>query len=147
MTTGEGFWLLSLLEAAAGALPHAYPIYLVAAVTTVAALALSAGFRTDRTPATTMTWLAWLLIAFLCLLSPDYPWYFLVLTPFVALTRLATPWALTVGAFVLNDAIPDDSALPLTTREWLLYGAASIAIIFDLWSRRPIGLLKRACVR
>jgi alpha-1,6-mannosyltransferase len=135
MTSGEGFWPVTLFEAVAGPFPNAYPIYLGVAAATALALALAAGFSSERTPAATIAWLAWLLIAFLCLLSPDYPWYFLVLTPFVVLTRLLTPWVLTAGAFVLNDAIPGDDALHLMTREWLLYGGAAIAIAFDLWSR------------
>ena len=139
MTTGSGFWPLTAVQGITGPLVHGKWLYLAAAIAVLGIMAVRAGFRADRTPKATIAALAWLLFAFLFLLSPDYPWYFVVLVPFLALTPFIAPWILTVGAFILYDAIDNDIVLPVQTRELLLYGGTLIGLAADLWRGRERG--------
>jgi alpha-1,6-mannosyltransferase len=136
MTTGLGFWPLTAVQGITGAIVHGKWLYVGAAIVILGIMAVRTGFRTDRSPQATIAALAWLLFAFLFLLSPDYPWYFVVLVPFLALTPFIAPWILTVGAFVLYDAIDNDIVLPVHTRELLLYGGTLAGLAVDLWRGR-----------
>jgi alpha-1,6-mannosyltransferase len=102
--SGSGFKLLWLAEQVAGPLPHGGMLYIGLAALTMIGLALAVSFRSDRSDETSMRSLAWLLIAFLVLSSPHYPWYFLVLVPFLALAPSLTAWVLTLGGAQLRDA-------------------------------------------
>jgi alpha-1,6-mannosyltransferase len=136
MTTGSGFWPLTAVQSMIGPIVHGKWLYLAAAIAVLGVMGVRAGFRTDRTPQATVARITWLLFAFLFLLSPDYPWYFVVLVPFLALTPFIAPWILTVGAFILYDAIDNDIVLPVQTRELLLYGGTLTGLAVDLWSGR-----------
>jgi alpha-1,6-mannosyltransferase len=129
LDSGSGFWLLAVLRWLAGApiLPTA--AYLLACFAALAALALRAGFRRDRPLAVTVADINALLLAFLFLLSPDYPWYFLMLVPFVALTGSWPAWAMTVGAFVLYDPWLFDPGVRVQARDTVLYLAAAAALL------------------
>jgi len=139
ISTGTGFWFLSAVQHITGPLAGGKWLYLSASAIILATLALRAGFRSDRTPEATIRAMAWMMFAFLFLLSPDYPWYFLALVPFLALTPLVAPWILSSGAFILYDVIDNDTVLHFATRESLLYGATLIALAYDLWSGRAKG--------
>jgi alpha-1,6-mannosyltransferase len=133
ITTGSGFWLLTAVQGLTGPLVYGNWLYLPSAAAVLGLMALRAAFRTDRTPKATISALAWLLFTFLFLLSPDYPWYFVVLVPFLALTPFVAAWILTVGAFVLHDVIDNDIIPNLQTRELLLYGGTIVGLALDLW--------------
>ena len=83
-------------------------VYIVLAALLLTALALAAGFRTDRSEQAAIRWLGWLLIVFLVLSSPHYPWYFLVLVPFLALRASATAWVLTTACVLFYDVVGND---------------------------------------
>jgi uncharacterized membrane protein len=80
-------------------------------------LALRAGFRKERTLTTTLNDINALLLAFLFLLSPDYPWYFLMAVPLIALTGSQAGWALTIGGFALYEIQTWDPQIPLYVRD------------------------------
>jgi uncharacterized membrane protein len=80
-------------------------------------LALRAGFRKERTLTTTLNDINALLLAFLFLLSPDYPWYFLMAVPLIALTGSRAGWALTIGGFALYEIQTWDPQIPLYVRD------------------------------
>src|SRR5690606_18799574 len=84
LVSGQGYKLLWLLQQATGPLPHATAVYLAASAVVLVALALAVGFRSDRSAEASLRAAGWLLTAFLVLISPNYPWYFLVLVPFLA---------------------------------------------------------------
>jgi hypothetical protein len=145
LDSGSGFWLLAVLRWLAGApiLPTA--AYLLACFAALAALALRAGFRRDRPLAVTVADINALLLAFLFLLSPDYPWYFLMLVPFVALTGSWPAWAMTVGAFVLYDPWLFDPGVRVQARDTVLYLAAAAALLAAAgWARRSRPVLHGA---
>jgi alpha-1,6-mannosyltransferase len=97
LSSGSGFKLLWLLEQVTGPLPGAGPIYIATSVLLLAWLAAAVGFRSDRSEQASLRALSWLLVTFLVLFSPHYPWYFLVLVPFLALLSSATAWVLTTA--------------------------------------------------
>jgi hypothetical protein len=60
-----------------------------------------AAWRSDRSPEAAIHHIVGLLLAGLFLLSPNYPWYFLILVPFLPIVGGGPVWAFTVGAFLL----------------------------------------------
>lgn len=126
--SGEGFRLLWLLQSVTGPLPHAVPIYLAVSAVALAALSVAIGFRRNRSEQAASRSLGWLLIAFLVLSSPHYPWYFLVLVPFLALSPSATGWVLTIGSTLIYGGLPSyDTGIALFT------AATLAALAFDVW--------------
>jgi alpha-1,6-mannosyltransferase len=117
LDSGSAFWVLELLRWIVGSSDGTVPLYFVAMLAILAALALRAGFRRDRPLAATVGDINALLLAFSFLLSPNHPWYFLMVVPFVALTGSLPGWALTIGGFVLYDVIPWDPQVPFWMRD------------------------------
>ena len=133
--TGGGFWPLAVWRALFGGFPGDVSVYLALAGLAVAALALRAGFRRARTPASTLADINRLLLVFLVLLSPDYPWYFLIAVPFLALRGGAPGWVLTVGGFMLYDVVTGDPQVPFYLRDAVFNGLVLAAAAFA-WLRR-----------
>ncbi len=132
LSSGGGFRYLKLLESVTGPIPHGGELYLVAAALILSTLAFQIGFRRVRSPAATVRSTALLLIAFLVLLTPHYPWYYLVIAPLLALQpRLLTPWVLTTGGFLLYDVIEGDRMPPFAWREGGLHLMALVALAYD----------------
>src|SRR4051812_45473677 len=132
--TGGGFWLLGFWRALFGPSSGDTIVYLALSLLALATLALQAGFRRVRTSASTLADINRLLLVFLFLLSPDYPWYFLMAVPFLALLGGAPGWVLTVGGFMLYDVVTGDPQIPFYVRDafnGLLLAAAAFA-----WLRR-----------
>jgi alpha-1,6-mannosyltransferase len=134
--SGGGFKLVGLLQQLTGPLPGAGTAYIMLAALFLTALALAAGFRTDRSEQAAIRWLGWLLIAFLVLSSPHYPWYFLVLVPFLALRASATAWVLTTACVLFYDVVGNDGLPGYTTRITLFTLATLAALAYDLWRER-----------
>jgi alpha-1,6-mannosyltransferase len=125
LDSGSAFWLLETLRPVIGSPAWAVPLYLGGSLAILAGLALRAGFRKDRPLAVTLDDINALLLAFSFLLSPDHPWYFLMLAPFIALTGSIPGWVLTVGGFALYDVIPWDPQVPF----WLRDAAFNLAVL------------------
>jgi len=74
-------------------------------------------------------------------LSPNYPWYFLVVVPFIPIGGGAPAWALSIGALLLNLLYPDSDA-----RFLLWKGVISISFLlavlagtgWSAWWQTPI---------
>ena len=112
---GKAFWLIASLQALTGPLPWARLLYLGMATLLLGALALRVSFAAG--PAARLQRLFWLLLAFLVLLSPDYPWYFLMLVPFLALFGPAPGWAATICCFMLYDEVRQDPEIAFALRD------------------------------
>jgi alpha-1,6-mannosyltransferase len=121
IATAEGFWAMASLKAMFGPLPFALPIYLALAFATLATLALRVALHPDRTPQAVLQRLCWALFAFVFLLSPDYPWYWLLLLPFVTLLGFAPGWAASIACFLLYDVIDDGFELDFALRDTALH--------------------------
>jgi alpha-1,6-mannosyltransferase len=107
---GEGFWLVALARAAFGNVPGLTTAYLLVAAGTMAWLGIRASWRADHAPHKTLWDIAVLLMAGMFVLSPNYPWYFLVVVPFIALGGGTAAWAMTLAAPLLYRPIflPDN---------------------------------------
>jgi hypothetical protein len=121
ITTAEGFWLVASLQALFGPLPAAGPVYLALALGTIGTLGLRVALHPDPSPEAVLTRLFWALFAFVFLLSPDYPWYWLILLPFVALLGPAPGWAATIACFVLYDVIDEGFEVGFALRNTALH--------------------------
>jgi len=80
---GDGFWPVLALRRAFGDIPGLVPAYLAVAAGVLACLSLRALLRRNATALDAIHDAAVLLVAALFFLSPNYPWYFLVLVPFI----------------------------------------------------------------
>ena len=139
MTSGSGYnnKLLFLTQGLTGARPWVTTLYIVVCALFLAGLALAASFRRDRSEAATVCATTWLLIAFLILSSPHYPWYFLVLVPFLVLNGTATAWVLTVASVLFYNAVPEVGPLPSYEVRILVFTLLTLAALaFDAWAYR-----------
>lgn len=141
---GRGFRLVWLVEQLTGPLPLAGAVYAGLAALVLASMALAIGFRADRSERAAIRSLNWLLIAFLALSTPHYPWYFLVLAPFLALSPTATAWTLTTVSVFLHYVHPGAVVPGYETRFTTFTLAMLAALAYDLWSEcrnasRPVG--------
>lgn len=135
-SAGSGFRLVWLLEQLTGPLPHAGAVYAGLAALVLASLALAVGFRADRSDRAANLALNWLLIAFLALSTPHYPWYFLVLVPFLALAPTVTGWTLTTASVVLY-YVHEGAMTPGYGTRFAAFTLATLAALsYDLWSGR-----------
>jgi len=133
LASGNGFKLLWLAQLATGPLRFGTVAYLAASALALCALALTVGFRSDRSANASMRAASWLLIAFLVLISPNYPWYFLVLVPFLALSPSATAWVLTSAGVLFYDDVPNDVLPAYEVRIAVFTLAVLAALAHDLW--------------
>lgn len=136
ISSGEGFWMLRVWRSLARTHPGDTTFYLLLAAVLVGGLALRAGFRRDRDPATVLGDAGRLLLVFLVLLSPDFPWYFLPVVPFLALTGGPAAWMLTAASFLLYDVVPDDPQVPFVVRSFAFNALVLGAGLYGWYRRR-----------
>ncbi|MFL6932279.1 MAG: hypothetical protein ACJ8FK_20385 [Xanthobacteraceae bacterium] len=134
--TGGDVWPLAIWRQIAGVLPGDVFIYFVLAALVLAAMGLRAALRTPWTTDTILADVSRMILTFLFLLSPNYPWYFLIATPFVALTGGAPVWTLTIGAILLQDETRLGFFVPLMPRKLVIYAAFLSACAYAAWARR-----------
>ncbi len=131
---GWGFRIVWLVEQVTGPLPLAGTLYAGLAALVLASMALAAGFRTDRSERAAIGSLSWLLIIFLVLTTPHYPWYFLVVAPFLALCPTLTAWTMTSGGVYLYYLFTDPT-MPTYDMRFATFTLATLATLaYDLWS-------------
>ncbi len=131
---GGGFWYPDLLKSVTGPIPGIGRIYVGAAGLALSWLALFYAFRTDRTASASVKALAVLTTLFLVLLTPHYPWYYLVTASFAALyPRALTLWVLSVGGLQMHDVIPGDVVPDYGHRQLVFHSAVLLAITWDLY--------------
>ncbi len=113
-------------------------------------LAVVVGFRRDRSDHTAVASTAMLLTAFLVLLTPHYPWYYLALAPFVGIyPKSTTLWLLTVGGLHTYQPIPGEILPDFYLRQVAFHSAVLVAIAIDatrLWLARSGGSRSRTSV-
>lgn len=108
---GGGFWLVSLVRRFAGDVPGLLPFYLsvgamVLGLATLRILFKPAQYRQAEQIRDTVA----LMFIGLFILSPNYPWYYLPLVPFLAVFDSSLLWATTLLASTLHVwwPTPDD---------------------------------------
>jgi hypothetical protein len=138
ISDGGDNWWLTVWRSVAGAHPADTAIYLALVGVVLGGLAIAAALRSDRSPQTILDDTARLLLVFLLLLLPKYPWYFLAITPFLALRGNAVLWAATTGALLLQEEVDIGEYIPLFIRQTGLYGAVALALLWSMWGRRRV---------
>jgi alpha-1,6-mannosyltransferase len=133
---GNDLWLLSLWRLAFG--QHQGDV--VAYVMLAALVLLIKGFSVARsahgTIAATLADINMLLLLALLLLSPNYPWYFLVITPFVALCGSPPTWVVSIGALLLSEQLDWDFYIPRMLTKSILFGGLLLAWALTAWRIR-----------
>ncbi|HEV7267990.1 MAG TPA: hypothetical protein VGN83_24260 [Falsiroseomonas sp.] len=136
IAAGDGFWLVAVLQHLFGPIPWARPLYLAGVALLIGTLALAVALGRDTSMEARLRRLFWLLFASVALLSPDYPWYWLIVLPFVVLLGPPPAWAATIGAFVFYAIHGDDPAFSLLLRESALYLAIIATLLLVLRTHR-----------
>lgn len=136
IASGSGFWLVRAMDAMIG--PHGWTgwIYLAGACALTAALALRVSFGQDRGAEEMLSRLYWLILAFLLLLSPAQPWYWLLLLPFVVLSGQPAAWVATIACVILYDVASDVPELDFMTRD-TVFNLAVLGTLLAGLLRRP----------
>jgi alpha-1,6-mannosyltransferase len=125
--SGNDLWLLSVWRLAFGTHRGDLVAYAAVAASILLFMALSAGCRPNRTIASSLADTNMLLLVVLLLLSPNYPWYFLAIVPFVALCGNAPTWVLSIGALLLTDEVRWDFQIPKLVVKSILFGGCLLA--------------------
>jgi hypothetical protein len=68
-----------------------------------------------------------LLLVVLLLLSPNRPWYFLPIMPFVALCSGAPTWVVSIGAILLTNELYWEFHIPKLIIKSILFGSFLLA--------------------
>lgn len=136
ISAGNDLWPLSLWRLVFG--EHHGDV--VAYVTIAALVLLFAGLAVarsgDRPIASRLADINRLLLLTLLLLSPNYPWYFLVLTPFVALCGSLPNWFVSIAALLLTEQLDWDFYIPRMVTKSILFGGLVLAWAFATWRNR-----------
>ncbi|MBV9531324.1 MAG: DUF2029 domain-containing protein [Bradyrhizobium sp.] len=124
---GNDLWLLSLFRLGFGEHQGDVAVY----VTLAAAVLLFKGFSVAhgarRSIASTLADINMLLLVALLLSSPNYPWYFLVITPFTALCGSPPTWVVSIGALLLSEQLDWDFYIPRMVTKSILFGGLLLA--------------------
>jgi len=135
--SGDDLWILSIWRLVFGT--HRGDVYAYAAVAALILLfaMLSAARRSKRTIASSLADTNMLLLLVLLLLSPNYPWYFLAIMPFVALSGNAATWAVSIGALLLTNEARWDFEISRFVVKSIIFGGCVLAYA---WSARAASL-------
>jgi hypothetical protein len=110
--------------------------YVVLAALTLLVMGLAVARSSDRAIASRIADINMLLLMTLLLLSPNYPWYFLVIAPFTALCGSAPTWVVSIGALLLSEQLDWDFYIPRMVTKSLLFGGLLLAGALVAWSAR-----------
>jgi hypothetical protein len=136
IASGAHIWPLAVWRWIAGTWHGDVIVYFAVGTSVVATLALRTAFQSRQPTAVRLAAFNNLLMASLFVLSPNYPWYFLAATPFVALVGGAPVWVMTLGAVLLQEEAGWGQYMPLLVRKSALYGAFIAACVYGHWQSR-----------
>ncbi len=133
--SGSGFILLDVLSRIVGPLPAAAAVvYLAFGGTLMAGLAIAFVRDRRRNVAVAAMQAQLLLFVFLIVLSPNYPWYFLVLVPLGCLSPFLPARLLTLLSVILYAAGPVDGDPRTVVVQSILYGTVMIAVGWEMYT-------------
>jgi hypothetical protein len=141
IVAGDDLWLLSVWRLAFGAHQGDVVAYAIVAALVLLFTMLLAGLRSNRTIATSLTDTNMLLLVVLLLLSPNRPWHFLPIVPFVALCGNAPTWVVSIGALLLTNELYWEFHVPKPIIKSILFGGFLLACA---WSVRDAYLQRVA---
>jgi alpha-1,6-mannosyltransferase len=130
ISAGNDLWLLSLWRLVFG--EHQGDVAAYAALSALVLIfkGISVARNSDQTVATRIADINNMLLLTLLLLSPNYPWYFLVITPFAALCGSPATWAVSIGALLLSEQLDWDFYIPRMVTKSILFGSLLLAWAF-----------------
>jgi alpha-1,6-mannosyltransferase len=135
IANGGGLWLIWLANQLIGPQLWTRPLFLAGLSAVLAMLTLRLCFGED-TPDARLRALGWVVFAGVFALSPNYPWYYLVLLPFVTLFGTPAFWAATIGAFLLYDIRPGDPSIDFWIRDAAMQLSVFAALLGGWWDTR-----------
>jgi alpha-1,6-mannosyltransferase len=133
---GNDLWLLSLWRLVFGEHQGDVVAYVVLAALLLLFMGLSVARSSDRVIASRLAEINMLLLITLLLLSPNYPWYFLIITPFAALCGSLPTWVVSIGALLLSEQLDWDFYIPRMVTKSILFGGLFLAWGFTAWMAR-----------
>jgi alpha-1,6-mannosyltransferase len=136
ISAGNDLWPLALWRLVFGE-HHGDVVFYVAMAPLVLLFAGLAVARSgDRPIASRLADINRLLLLTLLLLSPNYPWYFLAVTPFVALCGSLPNWFVSIAALLLTEQLDWDFYIPRMMTKSILFGGLVLAWAFATWRSR-----------
>jgi alpha-1,6-mannosyltransferase len=130
---GNDLWPLALWRIVFGEHPGDVIAYVVIAALVLLIAGLSAARSAHQSVAGKLGGITMLLLLALLFVSPNYPWYFLVIMPFVALRGSAPEWVVSIGALLLSEQLDWDFYIPRMVTKSILYGGLLLAWVFVAW--------------
>jgi alpha-1,6-mannosyltransferase len=135
---GYELWLLALWRLVFGEHQGDVAVYMALAALGLLCAALAVAFRRDRGIAASLAGVDMLLLLTLLLMSPNYPWHFLAITPFVALCGSPPTWVVSITALMLSEQLDWDFYIPRMVTKSVLFGGLLLAWAWMAWRRgRP----------
>ena len=136
ISAGNDLWPLALWRLVFGE-HHGDVVFYVAMAALVLLFAgLAVACSGDRPIASRLADINRLLLLTLLLLSPNYPWYFLAVTPFVALCGSLPNWFVSIAALLLTEQLDWDFYIPRMMTKSILFGGLVLAWAFATWRSR-----------
>jgi alpha-1,6-mannosyltransferase len=136
ISAGNDLWPLALWRLVFGE-HHGDVVFYVAMAALVLLFAGLAVARSgDRPIASRLADINRLLLLTLLLLSPNYPWYFLAVAPFVALYGSLPNWFVSIAALLLTEQLDWDFYIPRMVTKSILFGGLVLAWAFATWRSR-----------
>jgi alpha-1,6-mannosyltransferase len=136
ISAGNDLWLLSLWRLVVGEHHGDVAVY----IATAALILLFKGFAVARNPdcaiSSRLGDINMLLLLTLLLLSPNYPWYFLVVTPFLPLCGSPATWVVSILALLLSEQLDWDFYIPRMVTKSILFGGLLLAWTFIAYRTR-----------
>ncbi|WP_074118855.1 glycosyltransferase 87 family protein [Bradyrhizobium sp. AS23.2] len=136
ISAGYEIWPLSLSRLVFGEHQGDVVAYAVLAALILVFKGLSVARSCDHSIASRLADINMLLLLTLLLLSPNYPWYFLVITPFVALCGSLPTWVVSIGALLLSEQLDWDFYIPRMVTKSILFGGLLLAWALTTWRTR-----------
>jgi hypothetical protein len=136
ISAGNDLWPLSLWRLVFGEHHGDVVAYVAIAALVLLFKGFSVARNSDRAISSRLADINMLLLLTLLLLSPNYPWYFLVVTPFVALCGSLPNWLVSIGALLLSEQLDWDFYIPRMVTKSILFGGLLLAWAFMAWRAR-----------
>jgi alpha-1,6-mannosyltransferase len=136
ISAGYELWPLSLWRLVFGEHQGDVVGYAVLAALVLLFMGLLVARRSDRSIASSLADINMLLLITLLFASPNYPWYFLVITPFVVLCSSPPAWVVSIGALLLSEQVDWDFYIPRMVTKSILFGGLLLAWILVAWRAR-----------
>jgi alpha-1,6-mannosyltransferase len=136
ISDGNDLWPLALWRIVFGEHQGDVIAYVGLAALVLLFAGLSVARSAHQNMASTLADINMLLLLALLFVSPNYPWYFLVIMPFVALCGSAPAWVVSIGALLLSEQLDWDFYIPRMVTKSLLFGGLLAAWAFTIWKAR-----------